>query len=338
MVSITRLWLLMACCCVVLCDSSTTSIGADRVPATQPVVGPKSLKTYPYPIGAGVLGLAAGSTDVIVADVVETAPRRAIEGARDTVKLNVVDVLMGRPIAGETLGLYYHLLWAGTQPMTLEPPKFEKGKRYVIFLRSHVLIGFGKRTVEYELADQWLAVLPADPHRLAEVEGAIRATQGDTRGAWCDSVASYRGRLVAYRDVQAKRPVITVFLDLNNVTAGGDGVLFDLSHATITWSITDEGGNVIEPNAPAGKRAKEPMDQKVLVRPQDSARLLLSQTDEDIPDSRHGYLVLAPDLAWLFESGDEKTYSLTCRIEIPFVRKGAWYGTMELPAVALPTN
>ena len=35
---------------------------------------------------------------------------------------------------------------------------------------------------------------------------------------------------------------------------------------------------------------------------------------------------------------NHKTYFLTGRIEMPFVSQSAWYGTMELPAVALPTD
>jgi hypothetical protein len=337
MVMIPRIGPFIICCGVLLFTLSGKSFGADGAPATQPVARLRPLNPYPYPIGAGVLGLAAGSTDVVVADVLETNPRKAIEGARDTTRLKVVDTLMGRPTLGETLDLYYHLLWTNERSTTLEPPKFEKGKRYIIFLRSHIASGPNYRKLEYELADQWLAVMPPDPRRMAEVEGAIRATQGDSRGAWCESVAAYRGRLVAYRDTQGKRPVINIFLDLNNVTGGENDVLFDLSNAAITWTMTDEGGKVVEPTAPAGGRAKEPLDQKVLVKSQGSARLPLSQTDVNIPDNRYGYLTLAPGLAWLFDN-NEKTFYLTCKIEIPFIRKGTWYGTMVLPAVALPTN
>jgi hypothetical protein len=131
--------------------------------------------------------------------------------------------------------------------------------------------------------------------------------------------------------------VINIFLDLNNVTGGENDVLFDLTNATITWTIRDEGGNVVEPTTPAGKRAKEPLEQRVLVKSQGSARLPLSEAEEILPESRHGYLTLAPGLAWLFDNS-EKTYSLTCKIEMPFVKEGAWYGTMKLPAVALPTD
>ncbi len=339
MVTISRSGLLIVCYAVLflLSPAKTDGADADSAPATQPAAKSKRLTPYSHPIGAGVLGLAAGSTDVVVADVLETNPRKAIEGARDTVKLKVVDVLMGRPAVGETLDLYYHLLWTDMQSMTLEPPKFEKGKRYIIFLRSHIARGPDYWKVEYELADQWLAVMPPDPNRLAEVEAAVRVAHGDSRGAWCESVAAYRGRLVAYRDMQGKRPVINIFLDLNNVTGGENDVLFDLSNATITWIIRDEGGKVVDPTSLAVGRAKEPMEQKVFVKSQGSVRLPLSQTEENIPDSQQGYLTLAPGSAWLFDSS-EKTYFLTCKIEIPFVSKSAWYGTMELPAVALPTD
>jgi hypothetical protein len=114
-----------------------SAVGADIAASTQPAEPWRRLKSYPHRIGAGVLGLAAGSTDVVVADVLETNPRKAIEGARDTVRLKLVDVLMGL-VAGDTLDLYYHLLWKDQQSTTLEPPKFEKGKRYIVHHLSAV--------------------------------------------------------------------------------------------------------------------------------------------------------------------------------------------------------
>jgi len=337
-VTLTRLYHPIAFAGLVFCTLFTICARADVTATTQPGSKATRLTVYPHPIGAGVLGLAAGSTDVIIAEVLETNPREAIEGARDNMKLKVVRLLMGRPAVGETLDLYYHLLWTDKHSMTLEAPKFEKGKQYILFLRSHILNDFVSQKIEYELADQWLAVMPPDADRLAEVEGAIRATQGDARGAWCESVAAYRGRLVAYRDTQGKRPVVNVFLDLDNVTGGENDVLFDLNHATVTWILTDEAGHVIEPNAPVGKRAKEPMSQKVLVKSQCSVRLPLSQTDDDIPDSQNGFLTVAPGLAWVFNGGDEKACFLSCKIEMPFISRSAWYGTMELPKIALPIN
>src|SRR5688572_23080099 len=95
MVMITRLCPFIICCGVLILTSSARSVGADGAPAIQPAAKSKRLTPYPHPIGAGVLGLAAGSTDVVVADVLETHPRKAIEGARDTTRLKVVDSLMG---------------------------------------------------------------------------------------------------------------------------------------------------------------------------------------------------------------------------------------------------
>jgi hypothetical protein len=125
---------------------------------------------------------------------------------------------------------------------------------------------------------------------------------------------------------------------LNNVTGGENDVLFDLTHATITWKITDDAGNLVEPTARAGKRSMEPMQQKVLDKSGGTLRLPLSQSDENAPDTRHGYLTLAPGLAWTFDGEANKIYFLTGKINIPFVSEHAWYGTMELPAVALPTD
>ena len=56
--------------------------------------------------------MAASSTTIFIADVIETSPTKAMEGARDTVKLKVVRTLLGRPAPGDVLGVYYHLLWS----------------------------------------------------------------------------------------------------------------------------------------------------------------------------------------------------------------------------------
>gem|GEM_PF-6827122 len=44
--------------------------------------------------------------------------------------------MLGRPTAGDTIGVYYHLLWSDQKREFLESPKFINGKRYIIFLRS----------------------------------------------------------------------------------------------------------------------------------------------------------------------------------------------------------
>ena len=102
----------------------------------------------------------AASTDVVVVEVLETKPRKAIEGARDTVRLKVVRSLKGAMPAGTKFGVYYHLLWVDAQQMTLEKPKFEQGKEYVVFLKSHAETSGDERKIVYELTDQWFAVFP----------------------------------------------------------------------------------------------------------------------------------------------------------------------------------
>ena len=151
--------------------------------ASEPAPQSKWPAPYPYPIGAGFQGLASGSTAVVVADVLETNPEMAMEGARDNMKMKVVQVLMGRPVPGDTLDLYYHLLWIDNFK-TLEPPKFEKGKRYIVFLHSHYLVDSDRSTkLVYELSDQWLSVIPrrADQStdQLREIAAAIRKAHGD---------------------------------------------------------------------------------------------------------------------------------------------------------------
>jgi hypothetical protein len=170
----------------------------------------------------------------------------------------------------------------------------------------------------------------------------VRSAHGDARGQWCKSVGTFSGRLVAYRETERPRPVVNVFLDLHNVTGGANDDLFDLSGAKLTWTVTDQSGNVIEPNATASHRAAEPMQQKVLVKSKGRARLPLSQTDADVPpresDGGAVHLTLAPGLSWSLEPGGGKTYFLSCEIKTKFVGDNTWGGVMVLPKVALPVD
>jgi hypothetical protein len=131
----------------------------------------------------GVGTLVEASTDVAVVEVKSTQPTKAGEGARDTAKLEVIQTLKGPLKKADVVPLYYHLLFKDREKQTLEKPKFEKGKRYIVFLRAHLVtfpegksypLGeeyqFGKFTKdgsvyfkEFELTDQWLAVVDEHP-------------------------------------------------------------------------------------------------------------------------------------------------------------------------------
>ena len=112
------------------------------------------------PSNPGLKATADSSTDIIVAKVLDTNPRKAIEGARDTVQLKVVRTLKGRLEPGQQIGVYYHLLWVDTEKRILEKSKFEKGKHYTVFLI---------KSNGYTLTDQWLAVLPKHPRLAMDV-------------------------------------------------------------------------------------------------------------------------------------------------------------------------
>ncbi len=80
MVIIMRPRILIICYGFLFFIAVSISVAADSAPATQPAAQSKRFAPYPYPIGAGVLGLAAGSTDIIVADVLkQTRTRRSRE-------------------------------------------------------------------------------------------------------------------------------------------------------------------------------------------------------------------------------------------------------------------
>lgn len=124
---------------------------------------PKGLK--------GLKSIVDLSTDIVIADVLDTNPRTAIEGARDTVQLSVVRTLKGPLEPGQQIGVYYHLLWIDRKNWVLEKPKFNKGSRYTVFLRDG-----------YRLTDPWLAVLPDHPDLAIDVI-ACRNEVGDL---WSD--------------------------------------------------------------------------------------------------------------------------------------------------------
>jgi len=112
----------------------------------------------------GLKAVADSSTDIVVAEVLDTKPCKAIEGARDTGRFMVMRALKGPLGPGDEVGIYYHLLWVDTEKWVLEKPKFEKGKRYTVFL---------VKSDGYTLTDQWLAVLPEHPALDKDVAHAL---------------------------------------------------------------------------------------------------------------------------------------------------------------------
>lgn len=289
----------------------------------------------------GVQALAAASTDVVVVDVLDTNPRRAIEGARDTVRLKVVRALLGRLASDETFDVYYHLLWVDERGEVLEPPKFEKGKRYVVFLRSHVEDRGeeeGKRVV-YELTDPWLSVQPDHVGLVKEAVVAVRAAHGDSAGEWSEPVGPLRGRLVLVRSgVSNGTPIITAYLELRNVAGGDNTVEFNLDRATSTWTVTDDKGKAVAPTSPSGNWLPTPT-QKPTLTAGARERLVLSKSGAGIAKDQDGHLELGSERVWVFARGDGKAYYLQGKIEVkPTGERGQWSGTLDLPRVKIPTG
>jgi hypothetical protein len=111
----------------------------------------------------GVDAIINGSSDIIIAKVTSTNPRKAIEGARDTVNIQVLRTLKGPLQTEDTIGVYYHLLWVDTTTWELEKPNFIKGEDYIIFLKSHTVQSGDTKSTEYELTDRWLSVQQNHP-------------------------------------------------------------------------------------------------------------------------------------------------------------------------------
>lgn len=138
----------------------------------------------------GLKAVADSSTDIAVMEVLDSKPRKAMEGARDTAQLKVVRTLKGPLQPGDEIGVYYHLLWVDPEKGVLEKPKFEKGKRYTVFLvESH----------GYTLTDQWLAVFPEHP-RLDEDGAQALNEVGDLWSAYWRK--QHKGPLVSRRRIE----------------------------------------------------------------------------------------------------------------------------------------
>jgi hypothetical protein len=290
------------------------------------------------PVSPAIQALVAASTDIIVADVVETNPTKAEEGARDTVKLKVVRTMLGLTAPDDTMSVYYHLLWTDDKAATLERPKFEKGLRYVVFLTSHIedRRAEGRRVV-YELADPWLAVLQDRPALVREIAAAVRISHGDAQGEWSASVGPLQFRVVAYRTSPSNgTPIITVYLDVRNVAGSNNTVEFDLDKASVTWLVTDGKGKVMAPTIPPGKSLPTPPRKRVL-EAHDSARFVLSYTGAEIAKDRGGHLELGSQRVWVFDRGDKMDYYLEGTIKVkPTGDSGLWSGTIDLPRVKVP--
>jgi RNA polymerase sigma factor (sigma-70 family) len=305
---------------------------------------PRKKVEHNGPISPGIQALATASTDIIIADVVDTNPTKAMEGARDTVKLKVVKTLLGRPAPGETLGVYYHLVWTDEKAETLERVKFEKGQRYVVFLKSHIgdRGAEGKR-VAYELTDPWLAVLQDRQWLVREIAAAVRVPHGDARGEWSEAVGPLHARLVAYRDKPSNgTPIITLYLDVRNGAAGDNTKEFNLDKAVVTWKVTGANGKEIAPTSPPGNWRQTP-PKKLVLEARQSGRLQVSISGAGIAKDRGGHLELGLDRVWVFDKGDDKAYYLSGDVTIkPFaengvpVGDGVWSGTLNLPKVKLP--
>lgn len=299
---------------------------------------PKKKVDHNGPISPGIQALATASTDIIIADVVDTNPTKAPEGARDTVKLKVVKTLLGQPAPGETLSVYYHLSWVDEKAYTLERVKFEKGQRYVIFLQSHLWDrGAEGKQVVYELSDPWLAVLQDRPALVREIAAAIRVAHGDARGAWSKPVGPLQGRLVAYRTEPTNgTPIIALHLDVRNVAGGNNTKEFNLDKASVIWSVTEANGKELAPTSPPGSWLPD-LPKKLVLEAQQSGRLRLSISGGGIAKDRGGHLELGSDRVWEFDKSDEKAYYLSGEVKIQPTRDvGVWSGTMELPKVKLP--
>ena len=137
-----KLWSAAMAIIVVVVAGAVWTLAASAEPSGRPAPPGEYKEAKPVEqtrlaAGPGIQAMVAASTDIIIADVLETNPHKAIEGARDTVKLKVVRTLLGRPAAGDILGVYYHLRWSDEKSEILELSRSK--------LWSHLLPNWGCR-------------------------------------------------------------------------------------------------------------------------------------------------------------------------------------------------
>jgi hypothetical protein len=150
-------------------------------------VGEPVRGAHPNP---GLKAVADSSTDIAVVEVLDSKPSKAIEGARDTAKFKVIRTLKGPLQPGDEIGVYYHLFWVDAEKRVLEKPKFEKGKRYTVFL---------VKSGGYTLADQWLAVCPEHPRLDEDVAHALNEVGDQWSDYWR---RQHKGPLASRRRIE----------------------------------------------------------------------------------------------------------------------------------------
>jgi len=122
----------------------------------------------------GVEALVKASSDIVVVEVKSTQPRKAIEGARDTAELKVLESLKGSLGKGAVVPLYYHLLWTDAKRSKVEKPKFAKGKHYIVFLQSYMVNNGAGNVKNYNLTDRYLGVVDENPELIKSIKWMMR--------------------------------------------------------------------------------------------------------------------------------------------------------------------
>ena len=217
--------------------------------------------------------------------------------------------------------MYYHLLWADPRSKTLEPARFEKGRRYLVFLTAHVEDrgNEGKR-VAYEPTDNWLWVHPFNPSLIEETSTAVRVSHGDARGEWSPtegSIAGLKGRFVLYRGEPSKgTPIIRAFLELRNTAGGNNTVEFVLDGSRMVWEVVDADGKPLAANSPAGNWTPRPA-RKVTLAAGESGRLLLTVSGADVTRDAGGQLEFGSDQVWVFSGRRRAVLPERCRHDRP---------------------
>ena len=301
-------------------------VRANQPPDPEPK---KKQPVVPTRLEPGIAALAGASTDVIIAEVLETNPRQAIEGGRDTVKLKVVKTLLGVPAPGDTIGVYYHLLWQDEAMMVLEPAKFQRQGRYLLFLKSHLTTrpDDDKPRREYEPVDQYLWVQPEHARLVKETAAAIRVLHG-MRGASGRSRSARSRRdssSSATRGARAPRSC-GCGSTCGTSQAGTTPSISCSTTQRMKWEVTEPSGITMKPGSPPGNWLPTPA-RKLTLAAKESGQLTLSISGAGVAPNSSGHLELASDRVWEFPRDATGDYHLSGSITIaPDGKPGAGPG------------
>jgi RNA polymerase sigma factor (sigma-70 family) len=159
---------------------------------------------------------------------------------------------------------------------------------------------------------------------------------GDESAAWSATVKGLKARLLLQQAYELNgTPILTTYLELNNVSGSAAPIVFRWGDAKKTWGVTDfDGAEVPRYSGPVDE-TKGP--DPVLIIPNGSTlRFDARRSSTGVGKDLAAHLDLGPDDTWNFIRGARKRYFLAGTVTIEGAKKDEWSGTLVLPKVRIP--